>query len=124
MATRTRARREHARAPQHVAARPADRVVVSWIAAVLVVVFALQCTASMRRQSATFYEPVYIAAGYSYLQTGDFRLKQDSPPLVPTLSGLALAVGTQLGNAVWFDPSSPLWSGRTEYRFADQFFAR
>lgn len=78
----------------------------------------------MGRQSATFDEPVYIAAGYSYVETGDFRLKQDAPPLVSTLSGVALKIGTAFGNTLVFDADSPLWSSRTEYAFAQRFLAR
>lgn len=78
----------------------------------------------MRQQSATYDEPVYIAAGYSYVETGDFRLKQDAPPLVATLSGLALKVSTMFGNTLVLDTDSRLWNGRTEYRFAEEFLAR
>ena len=78
----------------------------------------------MVQQSATYDEPVYIAAGYSYIETGDFRLKQDAPPLVATLSGAALRVGTYFGNQITFDASSRLWSSSTEYRFGQEFLAR
>lgn len=78
----------------------------------------------MARQSATYDEPVYIAAGYSYIETGDFRLKRDAPPLVGTLAGVALRIGSYLGNPILFDAASPLWSSSTEYQFAQQFFAR
>jgi 4-amino-4-deoxy-L-arabinose transferase-like glycosyltransferase len=78
----------------------------------------------MTRQSATYDEPVYIAAGYSYVETGDFRLKQDAPPLVATLGGLALQLASHFGNQVSIDTGSRLWAGATEYRFAEQFFAR
>ena len=37
---------------------------------------------------------------------------------------MALRVGTYLGNQISFDATSPLWRGSTEYRFAEQFFAR
>src|SRR5580765_6191248 len=94
------------------------------IASVLIICFLLQCLAGMTQQSATYDEPVYIAAGYSYIETGDFRLKQDAPPLVATLSGIALRVGALLGNQIAFDAASPLWKGSTEYQFAQQFFAR
>jgi len=100
------------------------RSVASLVAAVLILSFVVQCLTSMMQQSATYDEPVYIAAGYSYVETGDFRLKQDAPPLVATLSGLALRFGTYLGNQVFLDTSSRLWSGSTEYRFAEQFFAK
>jgi hypothetical protein len=94
------------------------------VASVLIVCFLLQCLAGMAQQSATYDEPVYIAAGYSYIETGDFRLKQDAPPLVATLGGMALRVGTFFGNQMVFDAASPLWNGSTEYQFAQQFFAR
>src|SRR5436190_11665789 len=98
---------------------------VSWgVASVLIICFLLQCLTGMAQQSATYDEPVYIAAGYSYIETGDFRLKQDAPPLVATLGGVALRVGTFFGNQIAFDAASPLWNGSTEYRFAQQFFAR
>jgi hypothetical protein len=84
----------------------------------------IQCLAGMAQQSATYDEPVYIAAGYSYIETGDFRLKQDAPPLVATLSGAALRVGTYFGNEITFDASSRLWRSSTEYRFGQEFLAR
>ena len=93
------------------------------VAGVLIACFVAQCLLSMRQQSATFDEPVYIAAGYSYVETGDFRLKQDAPPLVSTLSGVALKIGTAFGNTVVFDAGSRLWSARTEYAFAQRFLA-
>jgi hypothetical protein len=108
----------------HGPERRSDSLLISSIAVILMLLFVLQCAASMVRQSATYDEPVYIAAGYSYVQAGDFRLKRDAPPLVSTLSGLALTLGTHFGNDVWFDGTSPLWNGRTEYRFAAQFLAR
>src|SRR3954471_860702 len=73
------------------------------IALALILCFVAQCLSSMRQQSATYDEPVYIAAGYSYVETGDFRLKQDAPPLVATLSGLALKVSTLSGNTLVMD---------------------
>src|SRR3954471_6441334 len=90
-------------------------------AGVLILCYVIQCVAGMAQQSATYDEPVYIAAGYSYIETGDFRLKQDAPPLVATLSGTALRAGTYLGNHVTFDASSRLWSSSTEYRFGQEF---
>jgi hypothetical protein len=58
------------------------------------------------------------------IETGDFRSKQDAPPLVATLSGVALRVGTYVGNAIAFDATSPLWNGSTDYRFAQEFLTR
>jgi hypothetical protein len=109
--------------PEAGTAFPADRAVSTSLAALLIVGFVLQCLLSSAQQSATYDEPVYIAAGYSYVETADFRLKRDAPPLVATLSGLALRIGTYFGNAVSFDTRSRLWSGPTEYRFAEEFLA-
>jgi hypothetical protein len=115
---KVRAPAERPRAVRHNSSVPL------WVAGLLIFCFAAQCLASMSQQSATYDEPVYIAAGYSYVESGDFRLKPDAPPLVATLSGLALGVGTLFGNAVFFDRDSRLWSGRTEYQFSRQFLAR
>ena len=107
--------------------RPPDRhspALPLAIAVALIFCFVVQCLSSARQQSATYDEPVYIAAGYSYVETGDFRLKQDAPPLVATLSGLALKVSTLFGNTLVLDTGSRLWTGRTEYRFAEEFLAR
>src|ERR1700716_2375547 len=98
-----RGRRAPAKRPRMpgAAAQPTGRgaappLVSFGVASVLIVCFLLQCLTGMTQQSATYDEPVYIAAGYSYIETGDFRLKQDAPPLVATLSGIALRVGTFL----------------------------
>src|SRR5438093_11415192 len=104
--------------------KPRGPTVLSWaVAGLLTGCFVFQCLTGMARQSATYDEPVYIAAGYSYLETGDFRLKQDAPPLVGTLSGVALRAGGYLGNQIAFDAASPLWDRSTEYQFAQRFFA-
>ena len=95
----------------------------SGIATLLIGCFVVQCLSGMTEQSATYDEPVYIAAGYSYVETGDFRLKQDAPPLVATLGGMALRIGGYFGNKIPFDATSPLWSGATEYQFAQRFLA-
>ena len=51
-------------------------------------------------------------------------MKRDAPPLVPTLSGVALRIDTHLGHPISLDATSPLWRAEAEYRFAEQFFAR
>ncbi|HVO09263.1 MAG TPA: glycosyltransferase family 39 protein [Vicinamibacteria bacterium] len=105
------------------AGRPREQGVAWALAGALVSCFVLQCVTGMAWQSATYDEPVYVAAGYSYVETGDFRLKRDAPPLVATLSGLVLELGTHFGNPVPFDATSTLWNGSTEYAFAEQFLA-
>jgi Dolichyl-phosphate-mannose-protein mannosyltransferase len=122
--TPDRGRRAKAVATDATASRAAPPLFSWGLASLLIICFVLQCVAGMTHQSATYDEPVYIAAGYSYVETGDFRLKQDAPPLVATLGGMALRVGTYFGNQIVFDALSPLWNGSTEYQFAQQFFAR
>ena len=102
---------------------PQRRIAPSVIAGVLVLAFVLQCLASMRQQSATFDEPVYVAASYVYLELGDFRLKRDAPPLMKALVGTALRLGSYLGNGSTFDAQSELQKRESEYQFAEQFFA-
>lgn len=72
-------------------------------------------TSSAWRKSATFDEPVYIIAGLSYLDVGDFTMKDDAPPLVAYLAGLSpLAHGLRIpGGALAFRDSFA-----NEYQFA------
>ncbi len=44
----------------------------------------------MRLHSATYDEVSHLAAGYSYVSTGDLRLNPQHPPLAKLLAGLAL----------------------------------
>ena len=45
---------------------------------------------SMRDESPTWDEPIELAAGYSYLKTGDFRLNPEHPPLAKMIQALPL----------------------------------
>lgn len=42
-------------------------------------------------ESATMDEPVHIAAGYTLVTTGDYRLNPEHPPLIKDLVGLAVS---------------------------------
>lgn len=46
--------------------------------------------ASMLQETQTWDEAIHIAAGYSYLKTGDFRINQEHPPLFKLLSAVPL----------------------------------
>ena len=59
------------------------------VAALLAILGAVQVT-SVLDESATFDEPGYVAAGYSYLKTGDFRMNPEHPPLAKVLIALPL----------------------------------
>lgn len=59
------------------------------LAGLCLCVFA-QATTSLREKSLTYDEIAYIAAGYSYVKTGDFRLNKEQPPLMKLLIGASL----------------------------------
>ena len=64
---------------------------------------ALQVT-SVAQESQTYDEAVYIAAGYSYWQTGDFRINTEHPPLAKLLVAaplLPLHLDLPLNSAAW-----------------------
>ncbi len=58
-------------------------------AALLALLGAIQFAAA-RNDSATFDEPIHMAAGYSYLLSRDFRLNPEHPPLAKQLFALPL----------------------------------
>jgi len=64
-------------------------------------------------------EPVELAAGYSYVKTGDFRMNPEHPPLAKILAALPLLA---------LQPSLPLdstsWGKADEYGFGMRFFER
>lgn len=57
---------------------------------ILLLLVAVQTITSMSKESATNDELVHIAAGYSYLATGDFRANPEHPPLIKELSAVPL----------------------------------
>lgn len=52
--------------------------------------FLAQSLSASLRKSATFDEPMHIAAGLSYIETGRIFVSPDHPPLLKELSALAL----------------------------------
>ena len=60
------------------------------VAGILVIAFAVQSITSMLDKSSTYDAQVYLLAGFGYLETGDYALKQDAPPLVPLLAATAV----------------------------------
>ena len=73
--------------------------------------------AASPRKSAAFDEQYHLAAGYSYLKTGDFRLATTHPPLVGLLAALPLARDTSI-NLPLADAS---WEARDRFAFSDVF---
>ena len=62
---------------------------------------------SLSLESATFDETAHVAAGVSYLETGDFRLNPEHPPLAKLVAAAPLALLDRGG----VDTNSPLWTG-------------
>jgi predicted membrane-bound dolichyl-phosphate-mannose-protein mannosyltransferase len=87
--------------------------------AVLLAIIALTLVTSARREAQTLDEGAHLAAGYSYLKTGDFRLNPAHPPLSKVLSALLL---------VPLNPALPLnaadWSRADEYKIGKAFLYR
>src|SRR2546427_8894181 len=64
--------------------------VLNIAAIALIGIFCLQALLAIRRLSATSDEPIHLAAGYSYLQTRDFRMNPEHPPLAKLLAALPI----------------------------------
>ncbi len=87
------------------------------LAAGLLLALLVQCLLSMRLMSASFDEHAHLPAGYTYWQTGDFRLNPQHPPLVKLLCAAPLLL---LGPKV--DWSDEAWRTANEWRFGFVFF--
>jgi hypothetical protein len=79
--------------------------------------FLAQGRAFIDANSQTFDEAAYIAAGYSYVKRGDFRLDYEHPPLSKELSGLALCLRFHLP----FEPKPELWETADEWTIGRDF---
>ena len=60
------------------------------MAGVLIAAFLLQSFFASRIKSPVFDEPAHIAAGLSYVETGEFTANPQHPPLLKEMSGLSL----------------------------------
>jgi len=60
------------------------------LAGALIAVFLLQSFFASRIKSPVYDEPAHIAAGLSYLQTGEFTANPQHPPLLKEMSALSL----------------------------------
>ncbi len=67
--------------------------------------------------SATFDEPMHVAAGYSYWARGDMRLDPNNPPLAKMLLTAPLLI--QPASASW---TTREWQGGFHYAFGERFF--
>ena len=77
----------------------------------LILVFFVQGLHFIRANAPTYDEAMHIAAGYSYLATGDFRLEPQNPPLVKGLLSLPLFLAYRLP----FNPDPQHWADADGY---------
>ncbi|MGO9130424.1 MAG: hypothetical protein ACLQIS_11895, partial [Bryobacteraceae bacterium] len=88
-----------------------------WAAAALLLAAmgGAQVTSALQ-ETETWDEGIHLAAGYSYLKTGDFRLNPEHPPLFKLLCALPL---------VALHPKLPLedasWTKGDQQEFSDAF---
>ena len=73
--------------------------------------FAVQGLFVIVTSSQTVDEAAHLAAGYSYLITGDFRLDSEHPPLIKTLQALPLF----LLHRMPFNPEPELWAEKDAF---------
>jgi hypothetical protein len=73
----------------------------------LVALFVVCGFVSLSLESATFDETAHVGAGVSYLETGDFRLNPEHPPLVKLIAAAPITLLGRGGG----DYGSPLWTG-------------
>ena len=69
--------------------------------------------ASSAGDSLTVDESPHIAAGYSYIAKGDYRLNPEHPPLLKLLSGASIWVGSKVfGFSATFPDNISAWNDR------------
>jgi len=83
----------------------------------LILAFIAQGLAFFVSNSQTSDEAVHLAAGYSYLTRGDFRLNPEHPPLIKELCALSVLLTYQLP----FQPQEKYWSVAEEWRIGRDF---
>jgi hypothetical protein len=83
------------------------------VVAGLLAVFLICGYVSLRGDSATFDETAHIGAGVSYLETGDFRLNPEHPPLAKVMAAAPLKLLSRGGG----DYASAAWTTADEWVF-------
>lgn len=96
-----------------------------WIAIMLLFLFTVLAFTSMLQTSVTSDEPNYIAAGYSYWKTGDFRLNFEHPPLAKLIAGFPLLFvrpNLSLDSMYWTEAEEPKNAYVAQWFFSKDFF--
>ncbi len=87
-----------------------------FVIALLAILVLLEVTSSVQ-ESQTIDEGVHLAAGYSYLKTGDFRLNPEHPPLLKELAAFPLLF---FGDKINQPFGSETWSDANQWLFAKE----
>lgn len=90
------------------------------VVAALLLAFFVQGFFFIRASAPTYDEAMHLAAGYSYLATGDFRMERQNPPLLKTWLALAPWAVYRLP----FTPGAEDWRRGNDYRIGQQFLYR
>jgi hypothetical protein len=85
----------------------------------LILGFLAQGLAFFRSNSQTSDEAVHLAAGYSYLTRGDFRLNPEHPPLIKEICALSVL----LAYGIPFQPEERYWRVAEEWRIGRDFLS-
>jgi len=91
------------------------KYLVVTIVLILSLMFILEITSALS-ESQTMDEAVHLAAGYSYLRTGDFRMNPEHPPLLKYLSALPLLF-LDLHHPTYYKS----WAQADKWQFASDF---
>ena len=86
-------------------------------AGLLLALFLVQGILFIRANSQTYDEATHLAAGYSYLATGDFRLDSEHPPLIKKFQALLLFLIHRLP----FNPDPQQWQDGDGYFIGRDF---
>jgi len=84
---------------------------------ILILAFTAQGLAFFVSNSQTSDEAVHLAAGYSYLTRGDFRLNPEHPPLIKELCALSVLLTYRLP----FQPEERFWQVSEQWRIGRDF---
>ena len=84
---------------------------------ILILAFTAQGLGFFVSNSQTSDEAVHLAAGYSYLSRGDFRLNPEHPPLIKELSALSVLLAYRLP----FQPEERFWKVGEQWRIGRDF---
>lgn len=96
------------------------KLIILAAAILFLLLFVGQGLRFIRANAQTSDESVHLAAGYSYLATGDFRLNPEHPPFIKQLCALPVYLWYRLP----FNPPADLWNAAKQLEIAIGFLFR